>query len=170
MATLNEISIAEQARMILSTMTNWVDNLGGQARVVPNLKELWKQSAIDSQSLRVLICFGGARRRGSFDRASVTHREDRVWKVAVTKGLGYSDERGETLTESTGNTSAFLDEISTAVNLLRAIPNISNEGPTNDYEGIEPMQFGNLVMAGYCITFTTANDIPQPTTSGQLPL
>ena len=167
MATTTPIKISEQARIIQSTLDQWASDptRGGVARVVPNLRQLWKQSAIDSQSLRILICFAGAKRRGNFTVANATHREDRKWQIAITKGVGYAAERGETLTDQTGNTSPFFDDVETVRDICRWIPNISAEAPANDYEGIEPMQFGDLVMDGYLLTFTTANDVPQPTTN-----
>lgn len=164
MATNAPIKISEQATIIESALNTWASDStrGGTAKVVPNLKQLWIQSAMDTQSLRILICFGGARRRGPFTTANATHREDRVWKIAVTKGTGLTAERGEFLTQQTGNTDPFFDEVETIRDIFRWIPNISAEAPANDYEGIEPMQLGDTLMSGYLITGTTANDIPQP--------
>jgi hypothetical protein len=168
MATSAPIEYDEQAKGIADGLDAWAADRGGSAKVVPNLKQLFKQSAMDSQSLRILVCFGGAKRRGPFSTANATHREDRTWKVAVTKGQSLGTERGEYLTDETGDTHPFLREIAQVRDLCRGFYNLSEEGPTTDYEGIEPMQLGDYAMDGYLITFTTANSIPQPATNQEI--
>ena len=164
MATSTPIEYDEQAKIIQAVLNEWASDSsrGGTAKVVPNLKQLYLQAAMDTQSLRILIAFGGARRRGPFAVANATHREDRTWKIAVTKGTGLTAERGEFLTDQTGNTDPFLREVAFVRDIVRWIPNISAEAPANDYEGIEPLTLADTMMSGYLITFTTANDIPQP--------
>jgi hypothetical protein len=151
MANPSPISISDQASLIQGTLDQWAQQNGGIARIVPNLKQLYLQSAMDTQSLRILIAFGGTRRRGSFSTAN------------VTKGEAPTAERGEFLTEQTGNTDPFLKEVETIRDIFRWIPNISQEAPANDYEGIEPMAINDTQMSGYLITGTTAHDMPQPT-------
>jgi hypothetical protein len=161
MATNN---IAEQAAIIKSTLNDWASLpiRGGYAGMVPNLKQLFIQAAQDTQAIRILVCYGGQSRRGPFTTASATHRVDRKWLIAVTKGESPSAGRGDFLIEQTGNTDAFLKELATVEDICRWIPNISQEGPANDYEGTVPLQINDTQMSGYLITITTANDIPQP--------
>ena len=69
--------------------------------------------------------------------------------------------RGSTLAEDTG-VEPLYDWIEQLRDFVRNINNISEETPCVDYSGIKPMQMGNLVIDGYMINFSTANDIPAP--------
>ena len=98
--------------------------------------------------------------RGSFEHANAWHRVDRQWIVAVTQGRGFTANRGDTLTSPVGNAGQFYDIVEGVRDQIRSILNISEELPTIDYKSTKPMQFGNLVVDGYQIEFSTANDIP----------
>ena len=129
----------------------------GIARMVPNLKQLFLQSAMNSDSLRILIAFGGTKPRSAFSVQNVLRREDCIWKIAVTKGDALSSDRGDFLVTATSTSKAFLREIAEIRNLCIGIENISAEWP-NDYDDIQPLQLGDLVMSGYMITFSVAHD------------
>jgi hypothetical protein len=148
-----------QGLAIQKYLNDWASNLPnpGKAVVVPNLKQLYKQAALDTQSLRILIAFGGTRKRSPFNIQNKTRREDCIWKVAVTKGNSLSTERGDFLVESTANSDPFLYEVATVRDLCVNIPGISVESP-NDYDDIQPLAIGDLIMAGYMITFSAAHD------------
>jgi len=90
------------------------------------------------------------------------HREDRAWKIAVIRGRGFNANRGDSLSQQVGNAEPFLDSVEAVRDLFRSMPNISAEAPTPDYSGIIPMQLGSLVLDGFIIEATTANDIPSP--------
>jgi hypothetical protein len=162
MANLHQIKVSDQANMIQGILDNWATVRGGSAVVASNLRDLWQQASIQSQSPRILICFNGARPRGSFAVANVLHREDRDWTVAVTRGRGFNANRGDSLSHTVGNVEPFYDSVEQIRDLCRSIADLSAEYPTPDYKGIKPMQMGNLVIDGYIIEFSTANDIPSP--------
>lgn len=160
-----------QGKAIQQTLNDWASKLAnpGKAVVVPNLKQLYKQAALDTQSLRILIAFGGTRKRSSFSIQNKARREDCIWKVAVTKGDSLSTERGDFLVEGTANSDPFLYEVATVRDLCINIPGISAETP-NDYDDIQPLALGDLVMSGYMITFSVAHDVDFFVTTGnQLP-
>ena len=158
-----------QGLAIQAALNDWEQKRGGVARVVPNLKQLYLQSAINQDSLRILIAFGGTRKRSSFSIQNKMRREDCIWKVAVTKGDALSADRGDFLVESTANSDPFLYEVATVRDLCINIPGISVESP-NDYDDIKPLELGDMVMAGYMITFSAAHDVDffEPT-GNQLP-
>ena len=160
MALARPISISMQAQILRDSLAAWAEPLGGKAVVVSNLRELWETATLNSQSPRVLICYGGSKPRGGFTVANALHREDREWVVAFTRGRGYNANRGDSLTEG-GAIDPFYDLLEQLRDFIRNIQNISEETPTVDYSGIKPMQMGSLVVDGYQITFTTANDTPK---------
>lgn len=157
---LPNLEYDEQGKAIQSVLNGWVSASprNGVAAVVPNLKQLYLQSAQNQDSLRVLIAFGGTRKRSPFNIQNKTRREDCVWKVAVTKGDALSANRGDFLIESTSTSEAFLREVAHIRDLCWGIVGISAEYP-NDYDAIEPLQLGDAVMSGYMITFSVAHDV-----------
>ena len=148
-----------QGLAIEKVLNDWASDKarGGVARMVPNLKQLYVQSAVNSDSLRILIAFGGTRKRSAFNIQNKTRREDCIWKIAVTKGDALSSERGDFLINKTSTSDPFLLEVAKIRNLCIGIENISAEWP-NDYDDIQPLQLGDLVMSGYMITFSVAHD------------
>lgn len=161
MALPNPITVAQEAKLIKEGLEPYVLESGGSVDVVSNLKELWNQSALNSQSPRVLICYMGEDSRGSFEQISRWHRVDRKWTVAVTKGRGYFSNRGSGLYDQTATEIPLYDVVESIRDQIRFNNKISAETPSPDYRSIKPMSLGNLVLDGYTIEFTTANDIPQ---------
>jgi len=161
MALATPITISEQARILRDSLATWATPLGGKAVVVHSVKQLWEQAVINSQVPRVLICYNGSRPRGAFKVSNALNREDRDWIIALTRGRGYHSVRGDALSDDTG-VEPLYDWIEQIRDFVRNINNISEETPCVDYSGIKPMTMGNLVVDGYMITFSTANDIPKP--------
>lgn len=160
MALPQPITISDEATLIQDKLQEWVSQYGGVASVVSNLRDFWNQSAINSQTPRILICYMGETARGSFSQISPWHRVDREWLIAVTKGRGYYPNRGAGLTDSTSTETPLYDVVETVRDIVRSMQTISEETPSPDYRGITPMQLGNLVVDGFQIKITTANDIP----------
>jgi hypothetical protein len=132
---------------------------------VSNLKEMWEQAAMSSQKPRLFVCYTGEKIRGAFADATTAGRVDRQWTVAVTRGRGFSSTRGDTLTKAVGNTEPFMDSVEAIRNIIRNIDGISIEWPV-EYKTIRPMQQGNLVMDGFLIEFSTADDLEALETKG----
>ena len=160
MALPAPITISDEANLIQGQLQLFIDTYGGSAEIVSNLKELWNQSTISSDLPRILIVYNGETSRGSFSQISPWHRVDRSWTVAVTKGRGYYSSRGAGLSDSTATETPLYDVLETVRDIIRGMTTISEETPSPDYRSIKPMQMGNLVVDGYVIDFTTANDIP----------
>jgi len=156
------MSVAIQADAIRESVREWAEENGGTVLVTSNLRDLWAKASQSSQKPCLLICFTGERARGPFGTAAVSHRVDRSWTVAVVRGRGFASTRGDTLTQSVGNVDPFYDALEAVREMLRAANNLSAEFPV-DYKAIRPMQLGNLVIDGYLIEFTTANDLDQVT-------
>jgi hypothetical protein len=165
MALLAPITISDEATLIQTELQSWVASYGGTAEVVSNLRDMWNQASISSDTPRVLICYMGEVSRGSFSQISVWHRVDRSWTIAVTKGRGYYLNRGEGLFDPSSTETPLYDIIETVRDIVRSMTNISEETPSPDYRSIKPMQLGNLVVDGYTIEITTANDIPSNLTT-----
>ena len=165
MALPAPITISDEATLIQTELQSWVASYGGTAEVVSNLRDMWNQASISSDTPRVLICYMGETSRGSFSQISVWHRVDRNWTIAVTKGRGYYLNRGEGLFDPSSTETPLYDIIETVRDIVRGMTNISEETPSPDYRSIKPMQLGNLVVDGYTIEITTANDIPSNLTT-----
>lgn len=155
------------------TIRDWIKKQSSESGnnwdvgVVSNLRDMWRQAAINSDRLRILICFGGATSRGNFGDIGPWHREDREWLVAITHGRGFTADRGDTLTGSDNNQDSFYDDVEFVRDTCRRLLCISQEKPTIDYRGLTPMQLGNMVIDGYLLKFTVAADIPLITNQPQ---
>jgi len=160
MALPAPITISDEANLIQTQLQLWVASYGGSAEIVSNLRDMWNQASINSDTPRILICYMGEVSRGSFSQISAWHRVDRNWTIAVTKGRGYYLNRGEGLFDSSSTETPLYDIIESVRDIVRGMTNISEETPSPDYRSIKPMQLGNLVVDGYTIEITTANDIP----------
>jgi hypothetical protein len=155
--------ISDQANQILSVLSKWGSAYNAKVVIVSNLRILWEQASLKSTSPRVLICFVGADVRGGFREANYQNREDRMWQVAVTRGRGFFNVRGDSLAGSASGQNAetpFYDIVEEVRDQCRSILSISEERPTIDYRGVKAMQLGALIVDGFVISFSTANDIP----------
>lgn len=159
------ITISQEANLIQAALQDWVGQWGGTAVIASNLRDLWSQSSINSQHPRILICYNGEVARGSFEQMSRFHRVDRSWLVAVTKGRGFFAQRGDSLSNAEVTEMPLYDVVENVRDLVRFMDNISEETPHPDFRSIKPMQMGNMVVDGYTIEITTANDIPSNLTT-----
>jgi hypothetical protein len=159
------MTVAEQLNAIKKALSEWTDVNGGSVVVASNLRDLWQQASLDSQSLRILICYQGQRMRRPFSEAAILLRVDRTFNVAVTRGRGYSANRGASVSETVGNTDPFVDQLGEIVDLIRNMVNVAVEYPV-DYKGDKAMQLGNLVIDGYLEEFSLAVDLPELTVKG----
>jgi hypothetical protein len=159
------MTVTDQIESLRQVLDDWADPRGGSAIPVSNMKELWNQAMMSSQKPRILICYMGEKTRGPFGLAAIMGRLDQQWAVAVTRGRGFAATRGESLTKTVGNMDPFLLAVEQVRDLIRNINGVSMEQPV-DYKAIKPMQMGQLVIDGYLIEFSTANDLPVLETAG----
>ena len=153
-------SISEQADQIRTLLDEYAKTAGGTAEVVSNVQMLWNQASMDTVKPRILIVYNGEIARGEFAVASFNHRVDRQWIVAVTRGRGWSANRGDSLYKSTGNSDPFYDVIEEVREIIRSMIGISEEFPL-DFKRISPMSSANKALDSYALEFSTANDLPQ---------
>ena len=163
------MTIANELMEYVNGLQQWAQNVGASVSWVANLRLFWEQAATRSDQPRVLFCYTGETARGPFSRAAATHRVDRKFKCAVTRGRGYAANRGDTLTTTVGNADPFLDQVEYIRDYIRTIQNISVEYPL-DYKNMVSFEFRrDLVMDGYIIEFSTAHDLPALTTTSNNP-
>lgn len=153
------MTISQQAAAIQQVLQQWAEPKGGVASVVFDTYDMWETASKSSQKPRLLICYSGEELRGDFSVASVLHRVDRKWQVAVTRGRGFTVNRGDTLIAPNQNAEPFYDSLEGVRDLIRSMTGISEENPL-DYRSVTPMQSGDLIIDGYIVEFTTATDIP----------
>ena len=152
-------SISQQTQQIVDVLKPYAQKSGGFADMVSNLQMLWAQASMANDRPRILICYNGESIRGDFSVASANHRVDRQWIVAVTRGRGWSANRGDSLYKTVGNADPFLDIVEEVRELIRTMIGVSEEFPV-DYKRVSPMSSGNKALDSYAIEFSTANDIP----------
>lgn len=150
---------AQEANAYVNALTEWAQNSGGVVTYVPTVSELWVQAYITSDKPRVLFCYVGEIARGPFSRAAATHRVDRQWLAAVTRGRGVSANRGDAWTQTVGNSPPFLDVFATVREAIRAINNTSAEVPL-DYKATKTVSQKGDTLDGLVIEFSTAHDLP----------
>lgn len=159
------ITIAQEAKLIKDALSPYVLENGGVVEIVSSEKAFYRIDATDSQTPRVLVAYAGETARGSFSQRAPWHRVDRLWKIAVTRGRGFFVERGAGLYDSTAQETPFYDVVESVRDIFRLLQTVSEETPGPDYNDIKPMNFGNLVIDGFVISGTTANDIPSNVSS-----
>lgn len=160
MALAQPITISQQANFLQLALDAYANPLGGEAKVVSNLKDYWSQAKLSSQKPTILVCYQGDVARGPFEQANAWVRVDRQWSVAVIRGRGFTSNRGDTLNSSQGGQIPFYDVVEQVRELLRSLLGISEELPTIDFKSIKPMSMGSDPLDGYEIQFSTANDLP----------
>ena len=152
-------AISAQCQQIVDVLKPYATKSGGFADMVSNLQMLWAQASMADDRPRILVCYNGENLRGDFSVASFNHRVDRQWIVAVTRGRGWSANRGDSLYKTVGNADPFYDVVEEVRELIRTMIGISEEFPL-DYKRISPMSSGNKALDSYAIEFSTANDVP----------
>ena len=152
--------MSQEAALIKAALEPYVLDNGGVVEIVSSEKAFYRPDATDSQTPRVMIAYAGETARGTFSQRAPWHRVDRLWKIAVTKGRGFFPERGAGLWDYTATEIPLYDVVESIRDIFRLNLEISEETPGPDYSGISPMTFGNLVIDGFVISGTTANDIP----------
>lgn len=153
------MTISEQASAIQQVLQSWANPKGGVASVAFNVSDMWESASKQSQVPRLIIAYAGEEIRGDFSVAAALYRVDRQWQVAVTRGRGFMVNRGDTLILTNQNAEPFYDSVEYVRDIIRCLTGISAEVPV-DYKSVEPMQLGDLIMDGYIIHFSTANDLP----------
>ena len=154
---MSAMRISEQLTILANALKAWCKDKGGEVSIVSNLRDLWQQASLTSQTPRILICYTGRRAHGPFATAAALGLSDRTFNVAFTRGRGYASKRGETLTETVGGADPFYDDLEDAEKVIRTITGISQDYPV-DWKGDKAMQLGNLVVDGFIAEFSTAND------------
>lgn len=159
------MKISEQLEAIAEALKEWADPIGADVAIASNLRDLWRTASMESQKPRVLVTYIGKHMRGGFGTSAILGLADRTFNVAVTRGRGFAVNRGDTLTKKVGNADPFYDCLEAAELVIRNLEGVSQEFPV-DFKGDKAMQLGNLVVDGYIIEFSTANDEEALTTKG----
>lgn len=152
------MKISAQLEAIRDVLNAWAAPRGGIASITSNLKDLWSQAELSSQKPRILICYAGQKARGPFTRAAISGRVDRTFQVVVTRGRGFTSERGDTVSKSVGAMDPFLDDLETVEDMIRNLPGVTEEPPV-DYRATKQFSMGTMPVDGYLIEFSTANDL-----------
>jgi hypothetical protein len=155
MALISPPKISDQLKAIKQYLQEQLTEAapGSVAAICSNLKDMWKQAFQASDRFKVLIVWKGDTVRGPFSQANCWVRVDRQWVVAVIHGRGYEAERGDSV-------PVLSDMVENVRDWLRSMLGLSEELPTIDLKGITQANQGNLILDGYLIEFSTANDIP----------
>ena len=153
------MTISEQASAIQQVLQSWATPKGGVASVAFDVFDMWETASKQSQAPRILIAYAGEEIRGDFAVAAALHRVDRQWQIAVTRGRGFTIQRGDTLILPNQNAEPFYDSVEYVRDICRCLTGISEEVPV-DFKSVEAMQMGDLIIDGYLIKFSTANDLP----------
>lgn len=154
------MKISEIANTLKGNIENFAQSRGGVVTIASNVRDMWETAFKSSEKPRIIIAYAGEQIRGEFSVAALIHRVDRDWFVAVTRGRTFTVPRGKGLTESVQNAEAFYDVVEAVRDLIRTSVSITEELQP-DFKAIRPMDLGNgLVVDGYVIEFSTANDLP----------
>ena len=162
-------TISEQAERIREVLATWAEERGGTAKVMANMAHLWEEIYAADEKPKILITWNGEVSRGGFNQANLLHRVDRKWVVVVMRAHGFKSAVSEP-GPTAGTATPFWDNIELIREELRKMQDISEEFPI-DYSGTSPLpnlapgRGGNVFLDADKIEFSTANDIPEITSS-----
>lgn len=153
--------IAAHAKRIVAHLAPYVEaKQGGKVFVASDMIHFWNIAQNSSQKLRVIVLFKGEIARGDFSIANVLNRVDRQWCVGITRGRGFSIERGDTLTDAVGNAPPLFEIYEDIRDIIRAMLDVSQETPAIDFKTSEMWEIPGYITDALLIHFSTANDIP----------
>lgn len=158
-------SIAQQSLQIVDWIGEYVTPLGGVSVAASNLRDMWNQASQANDRPIVYTCWMGDQSRGG-DISRWVHRVDREWATLVKRGRGLAANRGDSLNKTVGNSDPFYDIVEGVRDHIRQILSISEEGLV-EFNSARQWQLGNLIIDGMLLTYRTANDIPQITSTPQ---
>lgn len=152
-------AVKDQLESMRYTLDTWAQQYNGKAFIASDLNHMWKVAWQSSSQLRIICVYMGEVIRGDFKIAAATGRVDREFNVMLTRGKGFNQERGDSLTKQVGNEPPLFDLVEEARDILRSLVDISAEAPV-DYKGIRTMQMGELILDAYIVEFSVATDLP----------
>jgi hypothetical protein len=148
------MKISDQLMTIENTLKLWVSPIGGVAFKVHDLRHMWEQAAAKSDKPRVMIAYAGESSMGDESVQGVLSRVKRKFAVLVTRGKGFTADRGATILD-------FADIVEDCREQCRGIAGISDEPPV-DFAGIRPYYLSPEIPAdAFLIEFWTSTDIGQ---------
>ena len=156
-----------QCNWIRDVLSGWAKAEGGIAQVAHDLSHMWELAFNTSQVPKCIITFAGEDIRGDFTTAAQTSRVDRHFIVLVTRGRGYSANRGDTLTEQINNARPFYDLLEEARDMVRVLqfdPSVTEamDGDPVDYRGIKPALPEDYPLDAYMIEFSIGTQLGVP--------
>lgn len=156
-----------QANWIKQVLSGWAQSEGGIAQVAHDLNHMWELAFNTSKVPRCMICFVGEDIRGDFSIAAATSRVDRHYVVLVTRGKGYTANRGDTLTQDIGEARPFYDLLEEARDLIRVLQfdasvTEADSGLPVDYHGIKPALPEDYPLDAYLIEFSIGTQLGVP--------
>ena len=164
------ITIATEAVLIRDALLAYAQPRGATVDVVAHQAQLWQVVADQTvqSTPKLVLCYDGETTRGTFATQDDLHRVDRKWIVVVMRGNGWANPLIEAGAEQGQVIEPFYDTVEAIRDLLRCLLTISDEVFPNytgisSLPGLGPSQTANAFLAGYKISFTTANDIGQVT-------
>ncbi len=167
------ITIAEQASIIEAVLNTWAASQNsGVASFVSSLTDLWETPAINNDSFRILICYSGEKIKEGYQLGAILGRVDRAWIVRVTRGRGFSANRGDSLTKPVGNAIPFLNGVEICRDLIRGIQNICPEDELPvDFSRIEMRNTtkDGMTVDDAAIYFGNATQLPLLSATGTPP-
>ena len=155
-----QFQISAQANFIAGELDEWAQTMAGTAQVVWTVDELWAQSSQSSQKPIIYVCPSGETPWSSNSQISAaTHRVDRDWTIRIKRGRGFTCVRGNTLTQTVGNTPPFTDVVEHVRDMCRAMLGIT-QATLIDYKGWKPVRLTGQTMGCVDIFFSCKCDLP----------
>ena len=141
-------------KFMRDTLLDLANSVQGDCVMVSNLRDLWEQASLDTETPLVYICYGGESEWSSnMNMSALTYRVRRNWIVAVKQGRGSDEDRGQSL-------ARFLPFIEQVRDTIRSMQGVTQDSAI-DFHSIKPLSQGTQVVDCYTIEFSTQNDLPQ---------
>jgi len=132
-------SIKDQLIVIQSNLSNWAKDMKGTAIIAHDLNHMWIVSANNSESPKAVIAFAGEEIRGDLALGATLGRVDRNFEVMISRGKGFTADRGQTLVKDDVSTGRpFYDLLEEARDIVRNLPLGQDDDGCIDYHGIRP--------------------------------
>lgn len=156
--------ISDQLNFIKSSLGDWAEDQQGIAVIASDVDKMWETAYETATVPRCIICCGGEDIRGDFKVAAATSRVDRHFIVLVSRGSGFTADRGKTISENVGNIRPFTDLLEEARDVIRSLqfdPSVAETMDTEpvDYKGMKPVTIDGYPIHAYTIEFSIGTQL-----------
>ncbi len=159
------MTIGLQMTMLQGALQEWIQGeSGGMAFVANDAVHLWQILMTGPAKPKAIVIYDGEEIRGPFDIAAVCGRVDRIFRVIISRGRGFNQEAGKSLTVGTAGGRPMFELVEKARDIIRTIIfSISEDDAErpSDFKRVRPLEplMREMLIDAYQIEFSVGSDV-----------